>query len=82
MAWLLGLLAVFTLSVVRASLWVWTVVVAVGLLWLTRFGDCTLFSLAFVWGIFFLATVLLNVKAIRRKLFTRHIIKIAKKNKT
>lgn len=60
----------------RASLLMWTSVLAVELLLWSKWGNASIFTLCFVWTLFLMFAIVFNFRGIRRKLITSHILPI------
>lgn len=72
----LTLIVVLALLFVRAKLWQWTTVTFIALLLYTKFSSVSFAWLCFVWMIFWIAAILLNLRGLRRSLITHHVLKI------
>jgi acyl-CoA dehydrogenase len=66
----------FLLFYQRASLSVWTISISILLSFQTYFGQTSIFGLIIVWAVFLVLAVLLNIRSLRRRLITSHILPI------
>lgn len=78
--WILAIFAVFAvLAYHQATISVWSIAGFIGLIFLSRYSNFHLVSLLFLWLIFLVPAVFLNIPALRKKYITEPIFVFYKK---